>query len=287
MSKTDMETKGMLRRSASRGGFTLIELLVVMGIIMILASLLLPGIARAKEQARLTTCVNNFRQLGIAIKLYVEDNHSRYPPMTVLDTDGAMKPVVATLGGYDPIPVERPCWASAKVRPLYSYMKPSEVYKCPVDKGQEPKPCCVGSPPLKPSNWSTIGCSYQYNAGELTLLKGGGFRQAPEDPSAGIALKSDSWVTQPSLYILGHEPSARPYECGGIPYWAQWHYSRGNTDIRDPVYARRQFVSPILFVDGHVAVHNFSRSLMTDPPYPYEPTKDWVWYKPAERQPNP
>jgi prepilin-type processing-associated H-X9-DG protein len=40
------------------------------------------------------------------------------------------------------------------------------------------------------------------------------------------------------------------------------------------------FVSPILFVDGHTAIHNFSRALKTDPYHPYEPTKDWIWYEP-------
>jgi len=42
-----------------------------------------------------------------------------------------------------------------------------------------------------------------------------------------------------------------------------------------------QFISPILFVDGHTAVHNFSKALTVDPYYPYEETKDWMWYKPA------
>jgi len=42
-----------------------------------------------------------------------------------------------------------------------------------------------------------------------------------------------------------------------------------------------QFISPILFVDGHTAAHNFSKALTVDPYYPYEETKDWMWYKPA------
>jgi hypothetical protein len=60
---------------------------------------------------------------------------------------------------------------------------------------------------------------------------------------------------------------------------------RGPSDIYDPQTARQEFISPIAFVDGHVAQHNFSKSLATDPYYPYEPRKDWVWYKPKGLKP--
>jgi prepilin-type processing-associated H-X9-DG protein len=74
-----------------------------------------------------------------------------------------------------------------------------------------------------------------------------------------------------------YEPPAAP-----TPSFHQWHSNLGRTHFVDPKFAPRRFVSPIAFVDGHVAVHNFSH-IADDPFFPYEQTKDWMWYKPAAK----
>ena len=62
-----------------RRGFTLIELLVVIAIIAILAAILFPVFAQAREKARQASCTSNLKQIGMAFKMYIQDYDERWP----------------------------------------------------------------------------------------------------------------------------------------------------------------------------------------------------------------
>src|SRR5579871_3597631 len=141
-----------LSRIRRPDGFTLIELLVVIAIIAILAAILFPVFARAREAARKTSCLSNMRQFGTGIQMYTQDYDETMPGAAAnwwqasdfCNAANGFKttsenPSPAYKAQYDPtctpatsrnsnaLPVIRDAWMSV----IYPYVKNSQIVNCP------------------------------------------------------------------------------------------------------------------------------------------------------------
>jgi prepilin-type N-terminal cleavage/methylation domain-containing protein/prepilin-type processing-associated H-X9-DG protein len=128
----------LTRKTNSRrapGAFTLIELLVVIAIIAILASLLLPALAKAKESAKRIQCVNGIRQLGMSVMMYADDHDGYFPvrsgnsPLAMLDTD------FPPLSSLPELAAKQAATGSSNMWPLQlqPYYIETKILYCPSD----------------------------------------------------------------------------------------------------------------------------------------------------------
>jgi prepilin-type N-terminal cleavage/methylation domain-containing protein len=246
-----------LAPGARREGFTLLELLVVIAIIAILAAILLPALAGAKERGRAILCLNNTRQLAFGWQMYPDDFDGRLP-YNVGMSGSFRTPLnwvnnVMTWGVSGPLDSDNTNTATITEASLGPFTVNPAIYRCPSDQ--------VLSGEQSAAGWAGRIRSYSMNAmvGDAGTFSTKGYNV--NNPKYLQFFKATQ-IPQPTeifVFLDEHPDSINDGYFLERDYYPEWHdlpatYHKGSTAFS--------------FADGHGLLHRWTQSGTYRPPLP-------------------
>lgn len=184
-------------QKSKRSGFTLIELLVVIAIIAILAAILFPVFARARENARRASCQSNLKQIALGVFMYNQDYDEKLPSWNGAGTSAT------TVTASNPFG-----WADA----LQPYLKSSQIFQCPSETNG-PGPANTTTPSLSPDPSQNGYTDYWFN------LMASDIADASFNSPSTTVLLGDGSSSASNYYAYGEatsnysNPAATQYAC--------------------------------------------------------------------------
>ncbi|MCE5238955.1 DUF1559 domain-containing protein [bacterium] len=231
-----------------RNGFTLIELLVVIAIIAILAAILFPVFAKAREKARQASCLSNCKQLGLAFMQYAQDYDELMPPAR---TDCATPGYV--YGNYR-------YWSEL----MEPYLKNRQILLCPSDAS----PWGSGVGAIQPYLYFSYGYNINYLATE----------PSPSVPVLGLAGRSLSIIQRPAEKVLLCDSDSLFSSGIAVNLWTGDPNGYGD-DVATAGATRHNGGVNVGYCDGH---GKWQQCAAKTAPWPGFVTNLWKWQADAQ-----